>query len=162
DSRIYKVEFYDSWHKIGEAFEPPYKINWSCPATRDFTITAKAWDELGAMGKSAIVKRDAVITSISQPVKNNYQLTVYPNPASKEFNFQYQHIENKSIELSIYNTQGMLIKKLEWLPGAASSALLTWNPEKHHAGEGLYLYHSVISCGKETVEEKGKIVYSKN
>jgi hypothetical protein len=162
DGRIYKVEFFDSWHKIGEAFEAPYRINWQCPATRDFSITAKVWDELGATGKSTIVKRDAIITSSSQPLKDNYRLSVYPNPTSKEFNFRYQQIENKAIELSIYNTQGKLMKKLEYNPGASSSVLLTWNPEKHHAREGVYLYHSVITCGKEIVEENGKIVYNKN
>lgn len=162
DGRIYKVEFFDSWHKIGETFEPPYRISWQCPATRDFSITAKVWDELGATGKSAVVKRDAIITSVTNPVKNNYQFSVYPNPSGKEFNFQYEQIENKAIKLSIYNTQGKLMKKLEWSPRSGSSALLTWNPGKNHAVDGVYMYHSVVSCGKEVVEENGKIVYGKN
>lgn len=161
DGRIYKVEFFDSWHKIGEAFEAPYRINWQCPATHDISVTAKVWDELGATSKSAVVKRDALITSVSLPEKNNYKLSIFPNPASKEFNFQYQQIENKAIELSIYNTQGKLIKRMEWSPGSASSALLTWNPAKHHAGEGVYLYHSVITCGKEVIKENGKIIYGR-
>lgn len=162
DGRIYKVEFFDSWHKIGEAFEPPYRINWSCPGTRDFSVTAKVWDELGATNKSAVLNRAAIITAVNQPVEKNYQLSIYPNPASKEFNFKYQQIENKSIELSIYNIQGQLMKKIEHTPGAGSSALLTWNPGRHLAGEGLYLYHSIVSNGQEVVEEKGKIVYEKN
>ena len=162
DSRIYKVEFYDSWHKIGEAFEPPYKINWTCAGTKDFSITAKVYDELGAIGKSAIQKRASIITAVNQSDKNKYQLSVYPNPTNKEFNFHYQNIGNKSIELSIYNTEGKLMKKFNCVTGANGSTLLTWNPVKQHSHEGMYLYNSIISSGKEVIEENGKIIFEKN
>jgi hypothetical protein len=100
--------------------------------------------------------------AVNQPEKGDKHLSIFPNPASHEFNFQYQNIGNKLIKLSIYNTEGKLMKKLECETGSHGSAFLTWNPVKQHSQEGIYLYHSVISSGKEMIEENGKIIYKKN
>src|SRR5450759_515875 len=103
NSRIYKVEFFDSWHKIGEAFEAPYKINWTCAGTRDFEITAKVYDELGAIGKSTILKRVNIITALITPEKVDPQLKIFPNPTNGQINFQFQYVDNRFIQLTIFN-----------------------------------------------------------
>ena len=162
DSRIYKVEFFDSWHKIGEAFEAPYQINWICAGTRDFEITAKAYDELGATTKSAILKRTSIITSSISPEKSEPQLNVFPNPGSGHFNFQYNQVENRSVKLSIYNAEGKQIISFVPEVGIAGSTMLTWNPKSHNCPEGMYFYRSIISTGDETRRHEGKIVYQKN
>lgn len=160
--RIYKVEFFDSWHKIGEAFEAPYSIRWTCPGTHDFTITAKVWDELGATAKSNGLKRASVITAANHPVKEKIHLNVYPNPANQQFNFQYRHVYNKSIELAIFNSEGKLVEKLSGVPNSDGTALLTWTPGKQRSVQGMYLYHSLVTSSKEVIGERGKIVYLKN
>jgi hypothetical protein len=162
DSRIYKVEFFDSWHKIGEAFQAPYKINWTCSPTRNFSITAKVYDELGATSQSNILKRASLITGLMNPDKAEPQLDVFPNPSSGTFNFHFNHVDNRFIQLSIFNTEGQLMKKFDQPISANGSALLTWNPDKQHSPQGLYLYNSIITLGKEVRQEEGKIVYQKN
>jgi hypothetical protein len=162
DSRIYKVEFFDSWHKIGETFEAPYKINWTCSGTRDFEITAKVYDELGATNKSASLKRASIITSLNNPEKTEPQLNVFPNPSNGQINFQLQHVSNHSIKLSIFNIEGKLMKKFETGLVSDGSQLLIWNPEKQRCPEGMYLYSMVISSGNNKRLEEGKIVYQKN
>jgi len=162
NSRIYKVEFFDSWHKIGEAFEAPYKINWTCAGTRDFEITAKVYDELGAIGKSTILKRANIITALITPEKAEPQIKIYPNPTNGLINFQFQHVGNKTIQLSIFNTAGKLMTAFKPQKSLDNSSLLTWNPAKQDCPEGLYLYSSVISSGDKVMREEGKIVYQKN
>ena len=162
DSRIYKVEFFDSWHKIGESFEAPYKISWNCSATHDFSITAKVYDELGATNQSVILKRASLITSVTNPQKGAPQLTVFPNPSSGEFNFQFNQVQNQFVELSIFNSEGKLVKKFEQQVSNNGSTSLVWNPEKQHSPQGLYLYNSIITLGNEVIKEEGKIVYQKN
>ena len=162
DSRIYKVEFFDSWHKIGEAFEAPYKINWTCSGTRDFDIAAKVYDELGATNKSVILKRVSLITAVINHQKGEPQLNVFPNPSNGQFNFEFQNVDNQFIELTIFNTEGKLMMKFEPHFSANGSSLLTWNPEKQDSPQGLYMYNSTITSGKQVIQENGKIVYHKN
>ena len=162
DSRIYKVEFFDSWHKIGEAFEAPYKINWTCSGTRDFAITAKVYDELGASNKSVILKRASLITAVIDHENGAPQLNVFPNPSNGEFNFHFQNVDNQFIQLTIFNTEGKLMMKFEPQLSANGSSLFTWNPEKQHSPQGLYMYNSIITSGKQVTKEDGKLVYQKN
>lgn len=161
-SRIYKVEFFDTWHKIGEAFEAPYKINWTCSGTRDFEITAKVYDQLGAIGKSNVLKRASIITALVQPEKTDTQISIYPNPTDGQINFQFQGIDNKTIQLSIFNAEGKLMTAFHPGKSMNSSSLLTWNPANENCPEGLYLYSTLISSGDKVEREEGKIVYQKN
>ena len=161
-SRIYKVEFFDSWHKIGEAFEAPYRINWTCSGTHDFAITAKVYDELGAANKSDILKRASLIASSINPERGEPQLNVFPNSGTGQFNFRFLKVENRVIQLSIFNTEGKLMMKFDPLFSAAGTSLLTWNAEKQHSPQGLYVYTSTITSGKEVRREEGRIVYQKN
>ncbi|MBA4410037.1 MAG: glycoside hydrolase family 9 protein [Bacteroidota bacterium] len=162
NSRIYKVEFFDTWHKIGEAFEAPFKINWTTSGTNNFELTAKVYDELGAIGKSTILKRANIITALNTPEKADPQLKIYPNPTNGQINFQFQHVDNRFIQLTIYNTEGKLIKKFAPEISLNGSTLLSWNPQKYNCPEGLYLYNSIISLGDVVKREEGKIVYQKN
>ncbi|HEX7583283.1 MAG TPA: glycoside hydrolase family 9 protein, partial [Prolixibacteraceae bacterium] len=162
DSRIYKVEFFDTWHKIGEAFEAPYQINWTCSGTRNFEITAKVYDQLGAIGKSTILKRANIITALNTPEKAEPQIRIYPNPTNGQINFQFQNVDNKTIQLTIFNSEGKLMTSFKPQKSIDNSSLLTWNPAKQSCAEGMYLYSTIISSGKDLKREEGKIVYHKN
>jgi len=162
DSRIYKVEFFDSWHKIGEAFEAPYQINWICPGTHDFSVTAKVYDELGANTKSVILKRSSIITSFVSPEKAEPRLRVFPNPGNGLFKFQFQQVDNRSVELSIFSAEGKLIQQFEPEVEFGTSKTLIWNPKKQNCPDGIYLYKSTVYSGNEAKRQQGKIVYQKN
>lgn len=162
DNRIYKVEFFDSWHKIGEAFDAPYQINWTCAGTKAFEITAKVYDELGAIGKSAILKRANIITALNTPEKAEPNIKIYPNPTNGQINFQFQHVDNRCIQLTIFNTEGKMMKKFAPEISLNNSTLLIWNPQKQNCLDGLYFYSSIISSGDKTIKEEGKIVFQKN
>lgn len=160
-SRIYKVEFFDTWHKIGEVFGAPYKINWTTSGTNNFEITAKVYDQLGAVGKSASLKRSNIITAAIAPENIHPQLRIYPNPSSGIVNFEYQNTDNKTIKLTIFNSEGKAMATFDSSQRGDYTSLLTWDPASQNCSEGLYLYSSVVASGTEIKREEGKFVYRK-
>lgn len=52
DGSVSKVEFYNGSTKLGEDATSPYSFTWSSPAAGDYTLTAKAYDNLGAVTTS--------------------------------------------------------------------------------------------------------------
>lgn len=160
--RIYKVEFFDGWHKIGEVFEAPYKIDWTCAATRDFDITARVYDELGAVSKSVSLKRSSIITALLAPELKAPRIFVFPNPTSGQVNFQLPEAQSHWVRINIFNATGKLVTCLESPEVPASKRVLSWNPEEQQCPEGLYLYSLMLSVGENWRTERGKFVYQKN
>ena len=56
DGAVGRVEFYAGTNKVGESFAPPYQCLWSQPVSGRHTLTARAYDECGAVGTSAPVR----------------------------------------------------------------------------------------------------------
>jgi hypothetical protein len=55
DGTIQKVEFYNGTTKLGEALSSPYTYTWVNVAIGNYTITAKATDNLGAVSTSSSI-----------------------------------------------------------------------------------------------------------
>src|SRR6266571_1841304 len=55
DGTIARVEFYQGSTLIGTAPTAPYSVNWSVTAAGTYTLTVKAFDNLGGAGTSAAV-----------------------------------------------------------------------------------------------------------
>lgn len=55
DGTVAKVEFYEGGTKIGESTGSPYQVSWSSLIPGSYTITARAYDNLGAQTTSASV-----------------------------------------------------------------------------------------------------------
>ena len=55
DGAIRKVEFFLGSTKVGEVVSPPYNFSWTSETTGNFTVLAKATDNLGATTWSAPV-----------------------------------------------------------------------------------------------------------
>src|SRR6266568_828444 len=53
DGTIARVEFYQGTTLIGTATTAPYSVNWSVTAPGTYTLTVKAFDNLGGVGTSA-------------------------------------------------------------------------------------------------------------
>ena len=80
---------------------------------------------------------------IIQPIEINNLRQNYPNPFNPETNISYSIINNGSVELSIYNIKGQLVKKLVRASMNAGDHNVVWNG-KDSAGRkvssGLYFY----------------------
>jgi hypothetical protein len=55
DGSIVKVEFFEGATKLGESTGPSYNFSWNGAVARDYTLTARATDNLGAITTSAPV-----------------------------------------------------------------------------------------------------------
>ena len=55
DGTVSKVEFYYGGTKIGEDVTSPYSFTWTSPAVGDYVLTAKAFDNLGAVRTSTAI-----------------------------------------------------------------------------------------------------------
>jgi hypothetical protein len=89
DGTITKVEFYQGGTKLGEDATSPYGITWSGVAADSYTLTAKAYDNSGAVTISAAVSITVanpspvnVAPSIVAPAWANPNPVMLPNPAS--------------------------------------------------------------------------------
>lgn len=55
DGTVSKVEFYDGAVKLGEDASSPYSFTWAAPAIGNHSLTAKAYDNLGAVTTSSAI-----------------------------------------------------------------------------------------------------------
>ena len=54
DGTVAKVEFFNGAAKLGEDTTAPYSFSWSSVAAGTYTLTARATDNLGGTGTSAV------------------------------------------------------------------------------------------------------------
>jgi hypothetical protein len=78
DGSVAKVEFFANGQKVGEALALPYTLSWTPPGAGDYSLTARATDDLGLSGDSTSVaitvlpaSGSAVTTTLQQDL-NGY------------------------------------------------------------------------------------------
>lgn len=69
DGSIQKVEFYQGSNKIGEDSSSPYSINWTGVSAGNYSLTAKAIDNMGASGVSTSIP--ILVTNSGSPVTSS-------------------------------------------------------------------------------------------
>lgn len=62
DDGVARVEFFAGTNLLGTVTNPPYALDWTNPPVGEYLLTARATDQLGAVGNSA-----AVPISVSEP-----------------------------------------------------------------------------------------------
>ena len=65
---VARVEFYNGTTKIGEDTSSPYSYTWVSPAPGNHTLTAKAFDNLGAVTTSSAVTVSVIAPNVSPTV----------------------------------------------------------------------------------------------
>jgi chitinase len=81
DGSIAKVEFYQGATKLGEATTPPYIFVWSGFALGDYSLTAKAYDNLGAsaVSNSVLVSVTAIVDTDLNGLPDDWERTHFGN-----------------------------------------------------------------------------------
>ncbi len=125
DGSVIKVEFYNGNIKLGESFSSPYTFNWANGMPGTYTITARSFDDKGAVGFSNAIKILVQATTGVEDIKNDEEFKVCPNPVAELLHIQ----TNASYKFSeIYNVAGLKVKE---------SHLMTLNVSD--LAPGLYL-----------------------
>lgn len=91
DGTVSKVEFYQGATLLGTSMTAPYTYTWTTPPVGSYALTAKAYDDLNAIGTSSIVNitvavaDDAGISAIAIPNGTVGVATVTPSVTLKNF-----------------------------------------------------------------------------
>ncbi|KAF0130630.1 MAG: hypothetical protein FD155_1440 [Bacteroidetes bacterium] len=128
------------------------------------TLTLKAWDILNNSNTATI--EFEVILSNNIRVEN---LMNYPNPFHQTTSFVFDHNQSSDpldVEISIYNTSGMLIKTIiseNHYSNGYRSQPIHWNglsDQGNPVAKGLYIYRLVVtnSQGVQT-DKRAKLLY---
>ena len=118
DGTIAKVEFYNGATLIGTATAAPYTVNWSNIAAGNYTITAKAYDNLGIATPSAAISINInapPTLSLTAPANNSS----YPAPAAIALTAAASDSDGTIAKVEFYNGATLL--------GTATSAPYTFN-----------------------------------
>lgn len=128
------------------------------------TLTLKAWDILNNSNSATI--EFEVILSNNIRVEN---LMNYPNPFHQTTSFVFDHNQSSDpldVEISIYNTSGMLVKTIiseNHYSNGYRSQPIQWNglsDQGYPVAKGLYIYRLIVtnSQGVQT-EKRAKLLY---
>jgi hypothetical protein len=78
-------------------------------ASGNGTLTVVATGTCGASSSQTLNVKILICNSIDEKVKEDEQLTVYPNPNSGEFELKLNYAENQNTKIEMYNITGDLI-----------------------------------------------------
>jgi len=115
---------------------------WGCPL------------RVSLLSSKGCMPPDSIPTS-TIPITSAGKFAIYPNPASDAFTVNYQLSNASSVQLSVYNTEGVLIKSLINTTQPAGSYTTTYSTEGIIAG--LYIFRFV----SDDLSEVKKIVIIK-
>ncbi|MDP8201457.1 MAG: C25 family cysteine peptidase [Candidatus Tenebribacter burtonii] len=96
---------------------------------------------------------------IIQPIEINNLRQNYPNPFNPETNISYSIADNGSVELSIYNIKGQLVKELVNSSMNAGEQNVVWKGKDstgRKVGSGLYFYK--LKVNGKTIDTKKMIL----
>jgi FlgD Ig-like domain/Galactose oxidase, central domain len=131
-----------------------YNSKYFSDAIKDFK---KAWEDyVKALGRClSKASREEEVASEQSPV-TNYELEQnYPNPFNPSTTISFALPEAGEVKLSIYNTNGQLVKRLVAGEMSAGRHSFTWNATNERGervASGVYLY--VIKAGEFTAQKK--------
>jgi hypothetical protein len=123
DGLVSKVEFFEGTNKLGEALTAPYNFTWNNVMPGNYSITAKATDNAGAITTStavnisAAVHNDLPTVSITSPVNN----ASFTSPATINITADAADTDGTITKVEFYNGANKL--------GEASTApyTFTWS-----------------------------------
>lgn len=114
-------------------------------------FTVKAWDVNNNSGTGTVdfEVADGGVVKVQQ-------LMNYPNPFSDKTHFVFEHNhpnENLTAEINIYNTSGVLVRKIRqsFVPGVSRSNEITWDGTSDYGAllpSGVYVYRMKIETAK--------------
>lgn len=108
DGTVKFVLFYINNTLVAKDSVAPYTIIWSTPTKGDYTIIAKATDNLAAVGTSPVVNITVTISIGMEDEKGDRPVSLYPNPAATVLNVESP--ENAMLQLLSMDGKTILLQ----------------------------------------------------
>jgi endoglucanase len=159
NTTIYKVEYYNDRHKIGETFQAPYSLNWHNTVGGMLKLTARIVDNYGMVGRTDTLVINSIINDISYTENDDVSIKAYPNPFSSEITIEYSLKNNCHLSLEIYDMLGKKINSLRMAYQKAGFYHIIWDgTDANHlpVSPGAYI------CRFENSDKPDSEINSKN
>ena len=159
DTTLYKVEYYNDWHKIGESFNAPYSVNWHNTVGGKLKFTARIVDRYGLIGVTDTLVVNSVISGVPDLENNAVSIAAYPNPFSSNITIEYSLRNNCHFSVEIYDMLGKKINLLRMGYQKAGFYRVKWDgtdANRIPVSSGLYI------CKYEIRDESSNLANSKN
>jgi len=148
DGYVRKVEFYQKYHKIGEAVAAPYSFTWAAPTRGTYDLIVHVIDDKGKVGKDTVrVKVRSVVSGVKdsdEALPTEFSLyQTYPNPFNPTTEIRYDVPLDSHARIEVFDVTGRLVKTLVNQKIYTGKHTLVWHSD-NDAGQpvssGIYLY----------------------
>ena len=151
DGSIAKVEFYNSGNKIGEATTAPYSFTWTNVSAGNYTLLAKAYDNIGAATSSGSIN-----ISVTAPVSNQPPTVSLTTPTN---NTSYTAPASITITASASDADGS-VAKVEFYNGGSKLGEATAAPYNYtwqNVAAGNYTLTAKATDNKNAATTSGSV-----
>lgn len=162
---IYKVEYYNKWHKIGESFQSPFTIDWLVNQSGNLKLTACATDKNGMVGRTDTLSLMSAPNSVKSKLIEEVNFSVFPNPAYSKVTFTYNLQENSNLLLEICDVSGKKINTFQKNYATSGEYQFVWNGkdyDNHSVSPGIYFCHYYLNRNKVFLNDSIKLIFLKH
>lgn len=145
---IYKVEYFNKWHKIGESYKAPFSATFQNIYSGQLKLTARVTDKRGMVGRSDTVTLNSKPNKVKDLVKKDIWLKAFPNPFSSQVTFEYQLEKDNHICIEIFDLTGKKVSVVQNGLQKAGLHQVQWDSlatSKTPVDPGVYLCRYVVS-----------------
>jgi|GEM_PF-626263 len=139
---IYKVEYYNGWHKIGESTESPFSFKFNNIYSGQLKLTARVTDKKGMVGRSDTLKVSSKPDQIDRFIKTDLTFKAFPNPFSSRITFEYTLERDNQVRIEIFDLTGKKVNTVQEGFQKAGTYFLEWEPlaiNQAHLVSGFYI-----------------------
>lgn len=153
DGTVDSVEFLVNDVVVATLFEAPYEFTYPIPAYGEYTFTARATDNDGAVSLSSLA-----VVNYQMPVGVQEEhdriglLRVFPNPAKGQATLELQSRENAMLTYRLLDVNGREIQRSSW---ETAAGINTRSLDLSHLPAGIYC---VLLGGADGVVAKKLVV----
>ncbi len=165
DSTVYKVEYYNERHKIGESYHAPYAFDWHNTGGSKLKLTARVTDQYGMIGRTDTLTVNSIMNAVQVSTGNVISCAAYPNPFSTAIQIEYTLRNNSFVSIEIYDLAGKKVDSLQKGFQKAGSHSVKWNAtdvNHYPVSPGIYLCHWEVREKLQYRSESTKILLVKN
>jgi hypothetical protein len=151
---IYKVEYFNRWHKIGESTKAPFSTTFRNIYSGQLKLTARVTDKMGMVGKSDTVTITSKPNKVKNALKKEFTFKAYPNPISSQVTFEYELEKDNLIRIEIFDLSGKKVSIVQDGFQKAGLYQVKWDlvsMDKTSVDPGVYLCRYVLN-NQETGE----------
>jgi hypothetical protein len=163
-NNIWKVVYYNGWHKVGESYTAPYSFDWENTSSGILKLTARIYDKFGVIGRTDTILVNAKPNSVESSIADKISISAFPNPFESEITFNYSLKSEGRVSIEIIDISGKKIKTLSDSKKPAGNHSVKWNGTNNKeisVKPGIYFTKIMIKDKSNAYSDTIKVIYNK-